>query len=455
MPIPTDAKLEKMTRDELRDVARSNKLSGYSSLAKPALILLLKDARSTKSAKGGKAKAPAKPKAKTPAKKSPAKKPKTVPSLADLMEMTIAQLQAIAAKESIEAPKRIRKEDLAKMIRKDMLAKKSKKAETKAPAKAKAKAPAKAKEKCLDKDERCPGEICDTETGKCVRKTKTNRPYGEAKLKTTYGSKYHYNEKHGLVGRFASVMEHLKALGLVEEESSSEESSSEEEAKEKCYDEDAEPCDEGEICFAESGMCVEDSSEVRGLVSPSEGGMFVLSVNNKTILGTLRAVTDFQKVLGGTITPAIAPSVSTSAAISTRCWEKEAVPCPDGTICSGAERSGRCIKDDARARKDKFILEVNGRPILGEKDRLEKLQSTLGGTIRAATEEEASQEPLRTAAAAEEAEEEEVSAEGEEEEKEVETAPEEPKKAEDPLEEQRRSKIQEAFRACLEKENLL
>ena len=50
----------------------------------------------------------------------------------------------------------------------------------------------------------CESQYCDVETGNCIRKTKTGRPY-KTKLDTKLGSSYYYDENYGLVGTMESV----------------------------------------------------------------------------------------------------------------------------------------------------------------------------------------------------------------------------------------------------------
>ena len=65
------------------------------------------------------------------------------------------------------------------------------------------------------------------------------------------------------------------------------------------------------------------------------------------------------------------------------CYDKDAEDCESGSICSSV--SGRCIKETQASMKDKYILTVSGRKILGKKEDLEKLQESLGGDLEKAT----------------------------------------------------------------------
>jgi hypothetical protein len=57
----------------------------------------------------------------------------------------------------------------------------------------------------------CESQYCDVETGNCIRKTKTGRPY-KTKLDTKLGSSYYYDENYGLVGTMESVNEYIKEI---------------------------------------------------------------------------------------------------------------------------------------------------------------------------------------------------------------------------------------------------
>lgn len=57
----------------------------------------------------------------------------------------------------------------------------------------------------------CKSQYCDVASGKCIKKTKTGRPY-KTKLETDLGSSYYYSEKYGLVGTKESVKIYIKEL---------------------------------------------------------------------------------------------------------------------------------------------------------------------------------------------------------------------------------------------------
>ena len=151
---------------------------------------------------------------------------------------------------------------------------------------------------CIDDDgnKKCPGEVCDTETGKCRKKIRSGRPLGEAALKKKIGSKYHYNEKYGLVGKREDVMKHMEILNL--DPSAVVEKSVTVPAqiiKKRCDDKDAKPCDTGNVCNMKSGRCIAEST--RNLRNA-----YLLEIDGRRIIGDKLAIEGLQKTLGGIIT---------------------------------------------------------------------------------------------------------------------------------------------------------
>ena len=70
-----------------------------------------------------------------------------------------------------------------------------------------------------------------------------------------------------------------------------------------------------------------------------------------------------------------------------RCDSKEnPKSCGQDELCDSS--TGDCIDDNDQNRKDKYILDTNGRLIVGSKYTIEKLQKILGGDISPAEEEE-------------------------------------------------------------------
>lgn len=64
------------------------------------------------------------------------------------------------------------------------------------------------------------------------------------------------------------------------------------------------------------------------------------------------------------------------------CFEEDAEPCADDKLCSGS--TGRCVADTTKNRKGKWILNVDGKRILGNKEDLERLQEAQGGDMEQA-----------------------------------------------------------------------
>jgi hypothetical protein len=66
--------------------------------------------------------------------------------------------------------------------------------------------------------------------------------------------------------------------------------------------------------------------------------------------------------------------------IKKRCDSKiNPLNCEDDQLCSAD--TGSCVNDTASYRKGKYILDTDGRLIVGNKDTIEKLQNILGGNI--------------------------------------------------------------------------
>ena len=82
-------------------------------------------------------------------------------------------------------------------------------------------------------------------------------------------------------------------------------------------------------------------------------------------------------------TPKKTPTPKRKTPTPKKCTDKEdPLLCDEGEICSAL--SGKCIKDTARNRKDRYVLITDdGRTIVGAQKTIEKLHSALGGTIEA------------------------------------------------------------------------
>lgn len=66
-----------------------------------------------------------------------------------------------------------------------------------------------------------------------------------------------------------------------------------------------------------------------------------------------------------------------------QCTDKDdPLLCDEGEVCYARGKTGKCVEDTDKTRKNRHILETaDGRVIVGGKATIEKLQKTLGGTI--------------------------------------------------------------------------
>ena len=156
------------------------------------------------------------------------------------------------------------------------------------------------------------GFVC-TDKGKCIKKTKTGRPYGEKKLREKYGDEYEYNEKSRVVGRRADVLKALAKIGLVPTSPESDSSDDEQEHKydspkkppkkksSRCDDKDDYlACGKNELCSSVSGKCIKDIKRNRTKKS------ILKTTDGRTIVGTADLLNKLQKIIGGKISDASA-----------------------------------------------------------------------------------------------------------------------------------------------------
>ena len=128
-------------------------------------------------------------------------------------------------------------------------------------------------------------QVLVLETGKCIKKTKSGAPYGEATLKKKYGDDYVYDDELRVVGRKAEVDSYRSEMS----------------GDARCDDEeDALECDEGDVCSADTGKCVTDTAAVRK-------GTSELKVADRIIIGDAATIKKLQGILGGTITSPVKP----------------------------------------------------------------------------------------------------------------------------------------------------
>jgi hypothetical protein len=155
----------------------------------------------------------------------------------------------------------------------------------------------------LDGSKKCGTDICDVETGKCVKITKKKRPYGEKKFQDAYGGEYYYDDKNAVIGKREHVLDFIgKMAGKkpVSPRKSSPKASPKKptggkKKKATCYDKTGyNNCDPGTICSTASGKCVADKPLNRK-------GKWELRVDDRVIVGTEDVIKDLNKILGGTI----------------------------------------------------------------------------------------------------------------------------------------------------------
>ena len=164
-------------------------------------------------------------------------------------------------------------------------------------------------------------QVLVLETGKCVKKTKTGAPYGEAALKKKYGDDYIYDEELGVVGRQAEVDSYRSEIEpkktpsppkkvVVPKKSSPPKKVAKKVAKKakRCDDlEDPVICGEEQVCKANTGRCVADTAAARK-------GMSELKVDGRTIIGDAATIKSLQGVLGGTISSPSKPAAGKKVA---------------------------------------------------------------------------------------------------------------------------------------------
>jgi hypothetical protein len=152
-----------------------------------------------------------------------------------------------------------------------------------------------AKKKTAPAREACSSEqVLVLETGKCVKKTKSGAPYGEAALKKKYGEDYVYDAELGVVGRQAEVESYRSEMVVTPEAPKKKVAKK---AK-RCDDlEDPVICGDKKVCKADTGRCVADTAAAKK-------GMSSLKVDDRTIIGDIHTLEKLKDILGGTITTA-------------------------------------------------------------------------------------------------------------------------------------------------------
>jgi len=156
------------------------------------------------------------------------------------------------------------------------------------------------KRKCDD------DKICDAFSGKCVRKTKAGRPWGESVYERAYGSDYNYDDDLGIIGSKDAIKKHKLVLGkkksVVKKKSKSPKVVKAKGKKAKRCDDpvDYVDCSSNQVCNANTGKCRKDTKTARK-------GQYELSVMGRTIVGRKEAILKLQETLGGIIRSADSP----------------------------------------------------------------------------------------------------------------------------------------------------
>ena len=291
--------------------------TGKSRTTKPGTGVEVKRSASKSPAKK-KAKSPSKKKKKSSPKPSPAKpkkkkaspkKPKSpsnvikipasVPEPSEIMNMKVAELKDLAVNLDIKISG-MKKADLQEAILKKIGKRVSSK---KVPT---PKLTPKDVEKllCIDKDGNniCPEGFCNVKTGKCVKKTKAGRPYGEAKLKADIDD-FEVDTDLGFLGPRSIVGKYRlrgrKPSAKKEPSPKKAPSPAKKAAKKKasrCDDkDDYVKCDDDQLCSSVSGRCVKDSAVNR------KGKKVLITGDGRKIAGEEKVLKELQKVLGGKI----------------------------------------------------------------------------------------------------------------------------------------------------------
>jgi len=298
--------------------------TGKSRTTKPGTGVEVKRSASKSPAKK-KAKSPSKKKKKSSPKPSPAKpkkkkaspkKPKSpsnvikipasVPEPSEIMNMKVAELKELAVNLDIKISG-MKKADLQEAILKKIGKRVSSK---KVPT---PKLTPKDVEKllCIDKDGNniCPEGFCNVKTGKCVKKTKAGRPYGEAKLKADIDD-FEVDTDLGFLGPRSIVGKYrLRGRKSPPKKASSPKKAPsprpasppkpKKAAKKKasrCDDkDDYVKCDDDQLCSSVSGRCVKDSAVNR------KGKKVLITGDGRKIAGEEKVLKELQKVLGGKI----------------------------------------------------------------------------------------------------------------------------------------------------------
>lgn len=134
-----------------------------------------------------------------------------ISSKADLTKLTVTQLRILARKRGVTIPEKALKGKIVDLIWKGM--------GPKSPAK-KPISPKKSPAKTVQ-GKKCGTAVCDAtqycnvDSKKCVKETKTGRPFSETRLRKALEDNYDINEQERVFGSKPQVLEYLEKYGLI------------------------------------------------------------------------------------------------------------------------------------------------------------------------------------------------------------------------------------------------
>lgn len=344
----TEASLKKKTVKELRELCIKLGLGPCYRKSKAVLIQKILDGKKAPDAS---------------AKKAPvkARKKATIKVEENLEKMTVAALKALVLREKIDVPLvgsgkngRLLKKDLVMAIV-DHRARSSGKKEIKVPKPEKLTKSTLTKMKVSDLRKRC------REMG--IVDCKTVKYIGKATLIDLI-----------LAGKKADVKPKPAPKPKVV--------TPEKKASFKCGTKDKRKCPAPKICDVHSGKCVSRTKK-RGLTKRAEDSRRKIYGDDYYFDEDLGLVGRKEDVLEhikywGLDTPS-KPKPAPKPRTSKKCTaKKDPLMCDSGELCDAD--TGKCIEDTPSVRKQ-WILEVNGRTIVGKKAAIERLQKVLGGEV--------------------------------------------------------------------------
>ncbi len=205
-----------------------------------------------------------------------------------------------------------------------------------------------------------PNKICDVNFGMCLAKTKIGiSKRARESRENKWGKEYYYDEEYGLVGRKADVLAHLKYWDI----------SKKPKKKPKKL----------RLPIPSITLPPVSPPSPRKLRLPSPPSPPRKPKKPKKLRLPLPSIT-LPPVSPPSPRKPRRPSPPSPPRKPKKCTDEvDPLICDPNELCSA--KSGKCIKDDARVRKNKWILEIDGRVIIGSKKTIKKLQKSLGGGI--------------------------------------------------------------------------